>query len=178
MAYARLQSARLRRARYVDQQGANGMFWRWSAPLILAASICGCASAPTGPSVMVLPGLGKSFEQFNADDAVCRQWGLQATGRTPVQPVTGDSETAPGGAAVAAGAGGTTYSGQEGQWRYDMAYQQCMYSRGHQIPGVPAGRSGSAPVPQPGITPKPVDSSSIPPPPPGPPPPPPPGITR
>jgi hypothetical protein len=141
--------------------------------------------------VMVLPGLGKSFDQFNADDAVCRQWGLQATGWSPAESgvtsaaggtAVGDAGGAASGAtagnppmgSAAAGAGGTKYSGQEGQWRYDMAYQQCMYSRGHQIPGVPAGYRGvSAPAPPPALTPKPLDSSAIPPPPPGPPPPPP-----
>jgi hypothetical protein len=168
------------------------MFLRWSAPLILAALVSGCASAPTGPSVMVLPGLGKSFEQFNSDDAVCRQWGLQATGRTPAEAAatsggtsaaggtaTGDAGGAASGAIAAPATGGTQYSGQEGQWRYDMAYQQCMYSRGHQIPGVPAAYRGvSVPAPSPALTPKPVDSSAIPPPPPGPPPSPPPGVSR
>jgi hypothetical protein len=33
----------------------------------------GCATVPTGPSVMVLPGSGKNFEQFQADDGVCRR---------------------------------------------------------------------------------------------------------
>ena len=139
--------------------------------------------------VMVLPGLGKSFDQFNADDAVCRQWGLQATGRSLAEAaaesgvtsaaggtVVGDAGGAASGAtaatppmgSAAAGAGGTKYSGQEAQWRYDMAYQQCMYSRGHQIPAVPAGYRGvSAPAPPPALTPKPLDSSAIPPPPPG-----------
>src|SRR5262245_59271567 len=179
-------SARHKRAR------STSMFWRWSAPLVIAALVGGCASAPTGPSVMVLPGLGKSFEQFNADDAVCRQWGLQATGRSPAEAATtssgtsatagtaiGDAGGPASGATAAPSTGGTTYSGQEGQWRYDMAYQQCMYSRGHQIPGVPAGYRGvSAPAPSPALTPKPLDSSAIPPPPPGPPPPPPPGVSR
>jgi hypothetical protein len=189
------------------------MFRRWSALLIPAALLGGCASVPTGPSVMVLPGLGKSFEQFNADDAVCRQWGLQATGKTPGEaaaqsgvasaavgtivgaaagaaigaaagnPAMGAAAGAGGGLLVgsAAGASGAQYSGQEAQWRYDMAYQQCMYAKGHQIPGVPAGyRGASAPVPAPPPTtaPVPSDSSSIPPPPPGPPPPPPPGVSR
>jgi hypothetical protein len=47
------------------------------------------------------------------------------------------------------------------QARYDMAYVQCMYAKGHQVPGAaPASRLRPAP----------------PPPPPGPPPPPPPGV--
>jgi hypothetical protein len=41
-----------------------------------------CAHVPTGPSVMVLPGSGKNFDQFNSDDAVCRQWAAQRTGTT------------------------------------------------------------------------------------------------
>jgi uncharacterized protein YcfJ len=32
---------------------------------------------PAGPSVMVLPEPGKSFEEFQSDDAVCRQWAMQ-----------------------------------------------------------------------------------------------------
>jgi hypothetical protein len=27
-----------------------------------------CATIPTGPSVMILPGRGKTFEQFQTDD--------------------------------------------------------------------------------------------------------------
>ena len=40
----------------------------------------GCATLPTGPSVRVLPAPGKSFEQFQADDAVCRQWADRSIG--------------------------------------------------------------------------------------------------
>src|SRR2546429_9690614 len=51
-------------------------------------SICGlllgaCATVPTGPGVMALPGIGKSFEQFQIDDTLCRQWASQQTGTTP-----------------------------------------------------------------------------------------------
>src|SRR3990172_9151034 len=42
----------------------------------------GCATIPTSPSVMVLPGAGKSFEQFQADNAVCRDWASQQIGTT------------------------------------------------------------------------------------------------
>jgi hypothetical protein len=45
--------------------------------------LTGCATAPWGPSVMVLPGHGKGFEQFQSDDAICRQWAAQQTGITP-----------------------------------------------------------------------------------------------
>jgi uncharacterized protein YcfJ len=55
-----------------------------SGLLFLAALgfLTACATVPTGPSVMVLPGNGKSFEQFQADDATCRQWAAHQTGTT------------------------------------------------------------------------------------------------
>jgi hypothetical protein len=40
----------------------------------------GCATMPTGPSVRVLPAPGKPFEQFQADDAICRQWAERQIG--------------------------------------------------------------------------------------------------
>jgi Glycine-zipper domain len=43
----------------------------------------GCATVPTGPSVMVLPPPGKPFEAFQADDSVCRQWAAQQAGAGP-----------------------------------------------------------------------------------------------
>ncbi len=190
------------------------MSMRRKALLILVPFLGACATVPTGPGVMVLPGIGKSFEQFQADDVVCRQWGFQAIGTTPGQAATGSGVAsaavgtvvgAAAGAAIgaaagspglgaAAGAGGgllmgsatgvssAQYSGQEAQWRYDMAYQQCMYAKGHQIPGVQGAYRGAAtpslPPPPPPSESTPAESGSIPPPPPGPPPPPPPGVPR
>jgi hypothetical protein len=65
---------------------------------------------------MVLPGPGKTFEQFQADDAVCRQWAGKEAART---------------------AAGEIY-GAIIQWQYDMPYQQCMYAKGHLLPIAPA----------------------------------------
>ncbi len=48
--------------------------------VILLLVISGCATMPTGPSVMVMPPPGKSFEQFQADDAVCRQFAYEQAG--------------------------------------------------------------------------------------------------
>src|SRR2546428_12299260 len=45
--------------------------------------LAACTTVPPGPTVMVLPGAGKSFEQFQADDAVCRQWADQQARTTP-----------------------------------------------------------------------------------------------
>jgi len=40
-----------------------------------------------GPSVRVLPGDGKPFEEFQTDDAVCRQWAGQQVGISPQETV-------------------------------------------------------------------------------------------
>src|SRR2546429_8905120 len=73
-----------------------------AAGLIMAA----CATIPTGPSVMVLPGTGKPFEQFQADDAACRQWALQSAGITTKKAATDSLVTgAAVGTAIGAAAG-------------------------------------------------------------------------
>ncbi len=114
--------------------------------------LSGCATMPTGPSVAVFPSPGKPFEVFQADDAVCRQWAQQqiggvspgqtanqnlATGAT-VGTLVGAAMGAAIGAATggAGGAGAGAASGYQLQRRYDIAYQQCMYAKGNQIPGV------------------------------------------
>ena len=61
-----------------------------------------CATVPTGPSVMVLPGQGKNFDQFQADDSACRQWALQQTGTTTGHASAGSTV---GGAAIGTAVG-------------------------------------------------------------------------
>ena len=112
--------------------------------MIGAVVTAGCASAPTGPSVMVLPGSGKSMEQFQTEDARCR--------------------------VAAAGELAREKAGQvPAQMRYDMAYMQCMYAQGNQIPmGRPGYSSpaGSAPATTTTISPRPAPPAGTPPPPP------------
>jgi len=48
--------------------------------LAMAATLTACATMPTGPSVMSLPGTGISFEQFRIDDAQCRQFAYEHVG--------------------------------------------------------------------------------------------------
>jgi uncharacterized protein YcfJ len=67
----------------------------------------GCVTTPTGPTVKVMPGPEKSFEQFQADDAVCRQWSLQQAGGNPqTAAVQGTTTGAAIGTVVGAGGGG------------------------------------------------------------------------
>jgi hypothetical protein len=155
--------------------------------IILLATATGCATIPTGPTLAVMPAVGKPFEIFVADDTVCRQFAEHQTGINPQtaateQTVTGAAVgTAAGaiaGAAIGAAAGNPGVGAGIGagtgllvgtgiganaaygtgltlQQRYDIAYEQCMYAKGNQIPGV---AQASLPPPAP--------SSSVPPPPP------------
>jgi hypothetical protein len=76
----------------------------FAAPLALLLGAC--ATVPTGPSVMVLPGTGKPFDQFQADDAACRQWALHTAGITTKKAATDTMVTgAAVGTAVGAAAG-------------------------------------------------------------------------
>jgi hypothetical protein len=60
---------------------------RWVLCLGSAVALLGgCATLPTAPSVMVLPAPGKPFEQFQAEDAGCRQWAAQQIGGSPGEP--------------------------------------------------------------------------------------------
>jgi hypothetical protein len=165
----------------------------------------GCVSMPSGPGVMVLPGTGKSFDQFRADDMECRQFASnQVGGGTPdnaaensglksaavgtavgalAGAIVGGHQGAAAGAGAgliiggASGAGAAAGSQRTLQQRYDIGYQQCMYAKGHKVPM--AGRFDNTTARRP------VASSYTPPPPPpgalppssyaGAPPPPPPG---
>ncbi len=129
-----------------------------AAVLLLAA----CAGVPSGPSVLVLPGTGKNFDTFRVDDADCRQYAsTQLGGSTPnlaasesvaKSAALGTVVGAAAGAAIgghnSAGVGAGTglamgaLAGTEAgntsaygvQQRYDFAFMQCMYAKGHKIP--------------------------------------------
>ncbi len=50
------------------------------ATLCSVALLSACVTVPTGPSVMVLPGTNKNFDQFQADGYACTQYAQQVTG--------------------------------------------------------------------------------------------------
>jgi hypothetical protein len=187
---------------------------RLALPLAAVLLFTACATVPSGPSVMVLPGQGKGFDQFQGDDYACRSWASHQTGAAPSDVATrntvsgaavgtllgaaagaaiGAAAGSPAtGAAVGAGVGllGGTAAGASAagpaagslQSRYDAAYVQCMYAKGHQVPvkqGVRPYASQPSVAPPPPPPPPPAASGPpIPPPPAGTPPPPPPGVTR
>lgn len=171
--------------------------------LPIVSLLTACVNLPTGPSVMTLPGSGKSFDQFRYDDYECREYAYQQVGgQTPQQSsrTSGIESTAIGaglgaasgaaiagghGAAVGAGVGllggalmGSSTamaSGYESQQRYDFSYIQCMYAKGHRVP-VSGNISSDQPVNR-NVSPRisaPPARFTPPPPPSGNPPPPPP----
>jgi hypothetical protein len=159
--------------------------------LLLAA----CSSEPLGPTVGVMPAPGKPFDVFQSDQAVCRQFASgevqggaqQANNRQVGTAVVGTLLGAGLGAAIgggrgaaigagagalggtAVGAGPSQNSQMSLQQRYDLAYSQCMYSRGNQVPGYQPVVAGPPPVYRPSYPPPPPPAYApgYPPPPPG-----------
>jgi len=149
-------------------------------------TISACAQAPMGPTVAVMPGPNKPFQAFNEDQAICKQFAEQQIGGAQQAQTTATNQTLIGagvgtllgaglgaaigggrGAAIGAGAGalgGTAVGASQAerttmslQQRYNIAYSQCMYSRGNQVPGYvqPAAPRAAPPPPPPGYPPPP-----------------------
>lgn len=149
---------------------------------VILGVLYGCATIPAGPSVAVLPGAGKPFEVFQADDGVCRQWALyQVGGASPSETFNESTSSGAvlgaivgGGLGVAIGAatgnpaagaaiggatgllGGMSIGADYGaassyalQNRYDIAYGQCMSSKGHKVPVYRQQANVYAPSPRP-----------------------------
>jgi len=160
---------------------------------LAAAVLAGCASVPTGPNVMALPGTGKNFEEFRRDDLYCRDFAFQQIGGQAREDsanaaavrnaAIGTAIGAVAGAAIggrhgtgtgagmglivgsASGAGAADSAVHGSQRQYDIAYVQCMYGLGHRVP-VSGSYTTAAPPAQ-------ASPTVPPPPPPGTPPPPP-----
>lgn len=133
-----------------------------AALAVAALALAGCATMPNGPTYTALPGSRSTFDQFQVDDGACRQYATQAIGGTTPQQdannaavgsavvgtalgaavggLLGGHEGAAVGAGMglftgaAVGAGNSQATGYYSQQRYDNAYYQCMYSRGHKVP--------------------------------------------
>lgn len=133
-----------------------------SALLLVPYLLAACATTPTGPSVLVLPGTGKSFDQFRSDNLECRQFASEQIGGATASSAAADSGVrsaavgtllgAAAGAAIngshgasvgagtgllmggLAGTGAADASAWGTQQRYDFGYLQCMYAKGHRVP--------------------------------------------
>jgi len=126
----------------------------------LALAACATPPPPSHPGVLTLPGTGKSFDQFRLDEQQCRSYAQSQVGGneqaakdaatksaligTAIGAATGGLIGGAQGAAVGAGfglAGGAAVGSDMAyaaagnlQQRYDAAFTQCMYTRGHKVP--------------------------------------------
>lgn len=91
--------------------------------LVAIVALSACTSIPTGPEMLTLPGTGKSFDQFRSDEGNCRQYAIAQIGGS-----TGND------AAANNGVKARQSLGDDLQQRYDFAYIQCMYAKGHRVP--------------------------------------------
>ena len=78
------------------------------------ALACCAVAPPTGPSIVVVPPQGKDLGLFQQEDAQCRTYASAAIGTASA-------------------------SSQDLQARYDIAFAQCMYSRGNSVLGARIG---------------------------------------
>ena len=129
-------------------------------------SLTACVSAPTGPTVAIMPREGKPFEIFQQEDQVCRQFAADAVKDTSNAALKEGATSAAIGAALGAAAGAVIQGGNsqnvgtgagigllggaamgamnsagkqnQAQTQYNIAYQQCMYSKGNQVPSYAA----------------------------------------
>ena len=130
--------------------------------LVLVASLTACVSAPTGPTVAVMPREGKPFDIFQQEDLYCRNFAANSVRDTSDAALKEGATSAAIGAALGAVAGAVIQGGNhanvgtgagvgllggaamgamnssgkqnQAQAQYNIAYQQCMYSKGNQVP--------------------------------------------
>jgi hypothetical protein len=117
------------------------------ATLLVAIPLAACAAAPPyAPTVLAIPRSGESVNQFQADDLACRK-DMQTHTAPPGAAQAAASSSAGGntgaGAAVDAGAGPLTGSAAGASnadaiaggalSQYDVAYAQCMTSKGYTV---------------------------------------------
>ena len=78
----------------------------------LLAAACSTPDLPAGPNLLALPGTGKTFDEFRADEQACRNIS-QSDAAAKAKEVS-DSDAL--------------------QRRYDAVFTQCMYAKGHKVP--------------------------------------------
>jgi hypothetical protein len=138
--------------------------YRLAVAIAIILPLCGCQpTPPTGPTIAVMPGPGKSLSQFQNDDYICRGFAQNQSYAPPAtglsSPVgTAAATTAVGaaggallgaaggnagmGAAIGAGVGllgGAAWGAHKNnqsqasmQQSYNIAYAQCMRTKGNQ----------------------------------------------
>lgn len=161
---------------------------------MMAAVIALSACAPTvmAPTVPVMPGANKPFDQFAADQQTCQAY---ANSQTAPMAAQANNQAAGGallttmlgaglgaafgggrGAAIGAASGAlvgtgmaaqnSSLAGMNIQQQYNIFYAQCMYARGNQVPGFAPNQYALPPYPgaAPGAPVAPPPGAPVPPP--------------
>ena len=134
--------------------------------LAIISTLAACVSAPTGPTIAIMPREGKPFDVFQQEDQQCREFAANAIKDTSNAALKEGATSAAIGAAAGAviqggssqnigtGAGVGLLGGaamgamnasgkqNQAQAQYNIAYQQCMYSKGNQVPSYPSQGGG------------------------------------
>jgi len=142
------------------------------ASLTLLSALSACATQPIGPTVQVMPAPGKPFDKFAQEEEGCKAYAsgqiagavqnannnalaagvlTTALGAGLGAAVGGGNGAAVGassGAVVGTGVGADSSAAAQAtiQQRYDVAYSQCMYSHGNQVPGFEPAPVAAAPA--------------------------------
>lgn len=142
----------------------SGLILKSALSALLLGVLCACASGPTGPTITVMPAKGKPFDVFEQDDQACRQFASTNSKDTSNTAIKQAATSAAVGTALGAAAGavigggshanvgtgagvgllggalvgaiGANSKDSQSQTQYNIAYQQCMYAKGNQVPSV------------------------------------------
>ena len=134
----------------------------------------GCVTTPMGPTVPVMPGHNKSWDNFQADQDYCEHYASDrvagrvnqanddiarntvigtALGAALGAAIGGDTRGAVAGGvaggAIGASGSGPGYKQHVAQREYNIAFAQCMKYRGNEVGGPPPRYRGYPPPPPP-----------------------------
>lgn len=164
------------------------VYARLGVAMVAVIALNSCAPTVMAPTIPVMPGANKPFDQFAADQQSCQAY---ANSQTAPMAAQANNQAAGGallttvlgaglgaafgggrGAAIGAASGAlvgtsvaarnSSLAGMSIQQQYDIFYAQCMYARGNQVPGFAPGQYALPPYPGPG----PAPGAPLPPPPP------------
>jgi uncharacterized protein YcfJ len=146
---------------------------KFGGVMVAAIALAACAPTVMAPTIPVMPGANKPFDQFAADQQVCQgyansqvaplsaQANNQAVGSALLTTALGAGLGAAigggQGAAIGAasgavlggavGAQGSSLAGMSIQQQYNVYYAQCMYAHGDQVPGYSPNMYAIQPYP-------------------------------
>ena len=99
------------------------------------ASLAACVSAPTGPTIAIMPREGKPFDVFQQEDQQCREFAANASKDTSNASLKEGATSAAIGAAIGAAAGAVIQGGSSqnigtgaGIFAYTAAHSPAKYA--------------------------------------------------